>query len=251
MEAWFKSYDEMRNMGYYDAVRAIPLSQQKSVTTNDLMFVESVFERMGTDAVPYLAERINQNPGYSKLEVWRIKIRWRLPQLLKRFFPLPPSKGSEAHTAANLLFAQIKPPGEMLLPLIEPALQSTNADQRVSALIALRAISSGHDLARPYLERGLKDPNPQVQRWTAEAVRESGAHGKWAVFKLLELASSPDFDTHAAAIHALNSLGTNSWPVLPRLKEMLASEQDQKRRKIIAHSIEYISASRPPMLRNE
>lgn len=249
VEEWFKSYDEMRRKGFYDAVRATPASQQQTVTTNDLMLAESVFKRMGTNAVPYLAGRINQNPGYSRLEVWRIKIRWRLPQMLKGLLPLPADSG--AGTAANLLSGQIKPPGEMLLPLIEPALQSTTADQRVTALIALSGISSGHELARPYLERGLKDPSSQVQRFAAEAIRSSGEHGKWAVSKLLELASSPDFDTHASAIHALNILGTNSWPVVPRLKEMLAAEQDEKRRKVIANAIDYISGSGPSVPRKE
>lgn len=237
--------------GYYDAVRATPSSQQQTVTTNELMLVESVFKRMGTNAVPYLANRINQEHGYSKMEVWRIKIRWRLPQMLKGPLPLPASRGTEAWSAAQLLFGQIKPPGEMLLPLIQPALRSTNADQRVTALVALRGISSGQELARPYLERGLTDPNTKVQRFAADTIRWSGPHGKWAVSNLLELASSPDFDTHESAIHALNILGTNSWPVIPRLKEMLAGEQDEKRRKVIANAIDYISGSGPPMPRKK
>ena len=247
VEVWFKSYDEMRNKGYYDAVRVTPSSQQKTVTTNALMLTESVFKRMGTNAVPYLASRLNQDPGYSRMELWRIKVRWRLPQMLKGLLPLPESRGAKAATAANLLYSHIKPPGEMLLPLIKPALQSTNVGNRAVAFVALRGISSGHGMAKPYLEQGLKDPNSQVQRWAAEAIRESGAHGKWAVSNLLELASSPDFETHRSAIHGLNILGTNSWSVLPRLKEMLASEQDEKRQKVIAHSIDYISGSGPPM----
>ena len=252
LEEWLKRYDEMRNKGYYDAVRATPASQRQTVTTNDLTLVESVFKRMGTNALPYLAGRINQNPVYSRLDVWRIKIRWRLPQLLKSLLPLPVSQGSEAGTAAELLAIQIKPPGEVLLPLIEPPLRSTNADQRLTAFLALRGISSGHELARPYLERGLKDSSSQVQKWAAYAIGSSGDHGKWAVSNLLELAnSSPDFDTHQSALAALNTLGTNSWQVLPRLKEMLAGEQDEKRRKVIANAIDYISSSGPTVPRKE
>ena len=247
MEEWFRSYDEMRNKGTYDAVRAVPASERKAVTPDELTLAESVFKRMGTNAVPYLAGRINQNFGYSRLEIWRIKIRWRLPQMLKNLLPLPVSKGSEAGTAANLLSGQIKPPGEMLLPLIEPGLQSTNADQRVSAFWALRGISSGYELARPYLERGLKDRSDQVQTFAANAIRWSGQNGKWAVSNLLELADSPNFGVHESAIHALNSLGTNSWPVLPKLNQMLADEKDEERRKVIANSIHYISNSGPSM----
>ena len=245
VEEWLKSYDELRNKGTYDAVRAVPASQRKAVTHDELTRAESAFQKMGTNAVPYLADLINRDLGSSKLEVWRIKIRWRLPQVLKGFLPLPVSRGSEAGTAAELLAIQIKPPGEMLLPLIEPALQSTNADQRLMALLALRGISSGHELARPYFERELKDPNSQVQRWAAYIIGYFGEHGNWAVSNLLELASSPDFDTHEAAVHALNHLGSNSWPVLPWLKEMLAGEQDERRRKVIANAIRNIHTPGP------
>lgn len=62
VEAWFKSYDEMRNKGFYDAVRATPPSQQQTVTTNDLILAESVFKRMGTNAVPYLAAASTRTP---------------------------------------------------------------------------------------------------------------------------------------------------------------------------------------------
>jgi len=65
------------------------------------------------------------------------------------------------------------------------------------------------------------------------------------VTNLLEVANSPDFETQEAALAALNILGTNSWPVLPQLKEMLAKETDEKRREVIAHAIAYISQSGP------
>jgi hypothetical protein len=246
IEEWFKRYDEMRNKGYYDAVRAIPNSQRQAVAPAETARVENAFTKMGTNAVPYLAGRITQDCTYSRFELWRIKVRWRLPQILKRFVPLPISRGSESSTAADLLSSQIKPPGELLMPLIKPALQSTNAYQRVSALIALRGINSGYDLARPYLVQGFKDPDSQVQRFAAVAIRWFGPHGKWAVTNLLQLASgTTNLDTCEAALHGLNTLGTNSWGALPRLKEMLVQEPDEKRRKLIAHAIDYISGSGP------
>jgi hypothetical protein len=42
----------------------------------------------------------------------------------------------------------------------------------------------------------------------------------------------------------LNNLGTNSWPTIPKLQKMLAEETDERRRKIIANAIDFISASR-------
>jgi len=246
IEEWFERYEELRNKSYYDAVRAVPASERKAVTPDDMASAENAFRKIGTNAVPYLAGRITQDWNYSRLDLWRIKVRWRIPQILKRFLPLPRSRSSEAGTASNLLSSQIKPPGELLLPLIMPALQSTNVDKRVRALVALRGISSGHDLARPYLVQGFNDSDSQVQRVTADAIRWFGPPGKWAVSNLLQLTStSTNLDTFGAALHALNVLGTNSWPIIPRLKQMLVEEQDEQRRKIIAHAIDYISGSGP------
>jgi len=159
--------------------------------------------------------------------------------------PLPASKFGEAGSAANLLSSYIKPPGESLVPLLEPAFQSTNEGQRLCAFIAVRGISSGHDLARPHLLRGLSDPDLQVQKWTARAIGQFGWRANWAVSDLLTLANSPDLEVHGAALEALNLLGTNSWPVLPTLKQRLAGETNQQRRKIIANAIDYISGSGP------
>jgi hypothetical protein len=58
VEEWFKRYDEMSNKSFYDAVRAIPPSQRRQITVNELKLVESAFQGMGTNAVPYLAGRI-------------------------------------------------------------------------------------------------------------------------------------------------------------------------------------------------
>jgi hypothetical protein len=208
VEQWLERYDEMRHKGYYDAVRAVPPAQRQPVNSNELALAQAVFKVIGTNAVPFLASRITQDSSYSRMDVWRIKVRWRLPQGLKRFLPLP--EGTRGSTAADLLANHIKPPGELLVPLIEPALQTTNADQRVSALIALQGITSGHDLARPWLVRGLRDPDSRVQATAAGTLRWFGPHGKWAVSNLLEVTSSTNLDTFRAGLHGLNTLGSNS-----------------------------------------
>jgi hypothetical protein len=244
VEEWFKHYDELKNKGSYDVIRGIPLSERQPVAQSELMLAESAFRRMGTNAVPYLVGRVTQDFTYSKSEVWRMKIRGHLPQMLLGFLPLPLPRGGQAITAANLLSDHVKPPGEMLLPLLEPALQS-NWTLKPVAFVAMRGISSGHELARPYLERGLKEPNGLEQRFAIDAIGYFGEHGNWAVSNLLELASSPDFDIHKAAIRTLNRLGTNSWPVRSRLKEMWAVEQDERRRKGIADAIRNIHTPGP------
>lgn len=243
IEEWFKDYDELRNINYYDSFRATPASQQKTVSPDDLKRIESVFQRMGTNAMPCLAGRINHDFEYSRMELWRIKNHGRLPQLLKRLLPRPTFKFIESNTAAHLLSAHVQPPGEMLIPLITPSLESSNSSPRIMALLALRGISSGYELARPYLEQGLKDTNTTILRLSADVIRGHGLHQKWAVSNLLELAGSPNFDTHRAAIAALDALGTNSLTSVPRLKEMRAKEQDKKRRQVLADGIDRIVGS--------
>jgi len=207
--------------------------------------VQSAFRAMGTNAVPYLASRIIQDLEYSRLALWRIRNRQRIPRFIEDRLPPLRSRTGEAHDAAELLAIQIKPPGEMLVPLLEPALLSTNLDQRTIAILALRGISSGFELTRPHLVRGLKDPDAQLQKLSALAVRGQGMHGKWAISNLLEAAHSPNTETLDYALTALNDLGTNALSIVPELREMLNRETVEARRKIIANAIQYISDSGP------
>ena len=231
MEEWFKLYSGTTQ----DA--SVPGAQAQ------LKQVESAFKVMGTNTVSYLAGRITQDQNLSWLTRWRFKHRQRIPQVLEDRLPrLSGEKFTEGMRAAELLAVQIKPPGEMLLPLIAPAFQSTNASQRLMAFTAVRGISSGHALARPHLARGLRDSDPQVQRMAAMAVRWHG-NATWAVSNLLEAAQSRKLDVINFALQALNQLGTNALPVIPKLKEMLAQETDAERRREIANAIDYISQS--------
>ena len=232
MHDWFERYKQLR-----DNTRP-PVPSEKP---GEVAAIEEAFVAMGTNAVPFLAGRITRDPSYSRIDMLRFKYRRYLGKL-----PLPASKVLEAGSAANLLSSYIKPPGEILVPLLEPAFQSTNEGHRLFAFTAVRGISSGHDLARPYLSRGLSDPDLQVQAWTAHAIGQFGWRAKWAVSNLLTLANSPDLQVHESALSALNLLGTNSWPVIPALQEMLAGETNDQRRKIIANAIDYISGSGPP-----
>jgi hypothetical protein len=249
VEEWFTQYDELWNASYYDAIRGLP---RRSIQAQAFEPGQEAFRAMGTNAVSFLAGRILLDPTYSPVELWRIKKRRQLPNWLRFALPTARSRGSEASTAANLLSGVIKPPGEMLVPLLEPALRSTNGEQRLTALIAVRGIRSGYELARPYVERALHGSDAQLQRFGADAVRWFGpAQGQWAVDRLLELVGSPNPDVFEGAVHSLNSLGTNSLRVLPQLKKLLADEPDEARRKKLEHSVHYIREFAPPGWKEE
>lgn len=239
IEQWFEQYDYLWNASYYDAIRGEP---RRIISAGAFEPGQAAFRAMGTNAVKYLVGRITQDVDYSAFDLWRLKKRRQLPTRLRFVVPMPRLCGAEAGTAANLLSGVIKPPGEMLVPLLESTLQSTNADRRLSALIAIRGISSGYALARPHVERALDAPEFQLQHFGADAVRWFGpAHGQWAVDRLLELADSSDPDVFESAVHGLNSLETNSVRVLPKLRDKLAAETNETRRQKLEHSVHYIS----------
>jgi hypothetical protein len=104
VEQWFK---------LYHASRDYTSSQHLKPDPDELKLVKSAFRRMGTNAVPFLVGRITRYLGYSSLELWRFKYRRKIPQTLSGLLPMPVSKNSEASSAANVLSALVKPPGEM------------------------------------------------------------------------------------------------------------------------------------------
>ena len=92
--------------------------------------VMGAFVEMGTNAVPFLASRINQDPNPSRLERWvnMLPLRFR-----------PASKQSDALLAAVILHSCVDDPETILTlrELLRPALTSMNKDQVAAARHAL------------------------------------------------------------------------------------------------------------------
>jgi hypothetical protein len=228
IDEWFKRYSAAR----------------MSASVQPIAPAELAFRAMGTNAVSYLARRIIQPQDHSRLIQWRVKYHRQIPRFLTPLLPpVPGSRFAEGMNAAELLAAQIKPPGRLLIPLITPALQSTNSDQRCMAFAALRGIGSDFELARPHLVRGLKDQDSRVQIFAAMAIRWSGPHGRWAVTNLVEAAQTTNLNALGFALQSLNALGTNALPVLPMLTEILDKEKDVNRRQALKEAMDQISRS--------
>ena len=86
------------------------------------------FRAMGTNAVPFLVSLITRDPAPSRFDEWRMKLPgW--------FRPFP--KSLQPQIAAGLLRVEVKPPDDMLMPLLTPAILGTNLQQRNAALMAL------------------------------------------------------------------------------------------------------------------
>lgn len=246
---WFEVYDRIQNQGNYDRQRKIPPDERKPTDPDKFARADMAFVKFGTNAIPFLVGRMLADSGYSSLESWRIRMNPKLPGFLKWLAPIPKYRGFEATTAANLISTRIDAPAEMLLPFLQPLLNGTNTNSRILALGALQAISSSHNLVRPYLEQCLKDPDPGIQGGAINLIRfydsQRGDPGTWAIDELLALAASPKVGVYTPAVLTLTSFGTRARPVLPQLEEMLARETVPNRRNSFSNAIHVLSQSKP------
>jgi hypothetical protein len=199
------------------------------------------FKAMGTNALPFLAARINQPQGYSRIDLLRAKYHQQIPRFLTPLLPRQPGEKYREGLDAAKLVLEIQPPGNLLVPLIAPALQSSNAIQRRIGLTALVGGSSDFEAARPYLAQGLQDRDKEVQRVSCSAIQRQGQEGAWAVTNLVNAASTFDNETLKLALQVLDGFGTNALPIVPSLESILEKETDGSRRRVLEIAIEDIS----------
>ena len=97
------------------------------------------FQGMGTNAVPFLASKINRDSELTLLE----RLATKLP---KRFQPVP--RKVEERCAALILSDVVQPPTNMLRELLQPALRSQDDRQRHFATWALEYASERNQPAQ-------------------------------------------------------------------------------------------------------
>jgi len=68
----------------------------------------------------------------------------------------------DAGHAARLLSQLIHPPTELLLPLLKPALESSDAFQQAMALTTLARASGDRKLALPHVVKALENPDQEL-----------------------------------------------------------------------------------------
>jgi len=129
MEEWFACYLGRPRVDLKSMTMTLDTSQPVSVA----------FAAMGTNAMPFLAGRINRSLEYSASELLRIRLRHLAPAGLKFLLPTPRPRDGDALCAALLLRDCVKPSERDLRPLLAAALSSTNRHQRDLAALALAA----------------------------------------------------------------------------------------------------------------
>lgn len=196
---------------------------------------EDAFRALGTEALPYLAGLINQDTTPTSSDRWRVAIRSRLSLKFQDWAPYPRDRNNEISMAASILYV-IEPPAGQLLPLIEPALLSTNVDQRRITLLSLRSVSSGKEQTIPWIVKGLEDPDPSVRSAAASALAGQGEHARLAITNLvMMILNETDGSMKRNARQELSTralIGFTS-DAIPMLQEQLADETNEAKRKEI------------------
>jgi hypothetical protein len=131
VKQWFEDYNSEKHNENRDDYDPFALGREKRR-------IKNAFVEMGTNAVPFLVGRINQdfNPTLFERAVGKLPRGWQPRSPDRRF--------SEATTAAHLLHDCVKLTESELREMLKPALLSNNPIQKQTAERALPRTPSGH-----------------------------------------------------------------------------------------------------------
>jgi HEAT repeat protein len=235
VEEWFEEYAEVA-------------TGSVTVSAHSVEELDAAFKALGTNMTPYLAGLIVQ-PQSESWDYWSFrfaKLRQSAPDSLRWLVPRLHHRANEGVCAATL-FSYGEMPARELIPLLKPALDSTNAHQRANALMALESVSADFPQAGPYLERGLQDADPYVQGSALSTITALGAKGWRAettlVSQLFDHATRED----AIAEKALQALIFHGdAQTVVALQEHMDQIDDPSRQRMIARTARMIQLLNSP-----
>jgi HEAT repeat protein len=181
---------------------------------------------IGTNAVPFLVVQTFSTNQDSPLTTNLVPLLSKLG--LPEFIP-----ADDRRAAAFQAVFEIKPPADALLPLLAPALRSSDEANRAAALYMLGAIGNGAEVTVPHLIAGLQSTNASERVAAVGAAASLGLPVKAVIPELIEILKRPDQGAaryypgafggepsmHVAAAIALRSFGTNAAAAIPVLLE--------------------------------
>ncbi|MCC6233334.1 MAG: hypothetical protein IT580_11865 [Verrucomicrobiales bacterium] len=200
--------------------------QEGSPRSARLFDCQDAFLAMGTNAVPFLIERVfdyrPDPPLRSRLREFN---RRQLPDWAGRDLFPPHWLANEA--AWELLRDQ-RPPASLVLPLILPRLQGTNTFMRRPALAVLGTVGDGGDQAADLAVTQFTNSTDLTLRLMAlEALARLGSAASNALPFLLQ---DPPGPQTARPIGLLASrLGTNATRAIPWLETLLTDTNSTRR----------------------
>jgi HEAT repeat protein len=183
------------------------------------------FQRMGTNAVPFLLEQALVTNGDDALTVNFYRLlkflpkSWHLPQYI------PAERVQERAMEA---LSNLQAPPALIVPVLRRSLNGANDVQHIRALRIIASLGKGVDPALPYLMRDLKSTNETI-RLLALAGTQNLAVSNYAVVvpiltemqssEFTRMESSEERIQGAWMLKAIRAFGTNAVQALPELRK--------------------------------
>jgi HEAT repeat protein len=189
----------------------------------------TAFQKMGTNAVPYLLEQAFDTNEDSK--------GFLIINDLLRALNLPRSVTSrERLDHAGPALDLIKPPAHQLLDLMHRQLNSTNLFERHQSLYILGSVGEDAEQVLPELEMALKETNRGTRAVTLQSLGRIGPRAGVAVPAMLEVIKDPRDPNYWGVTVAVNlgKIGSNAAPALPEVRELFERETSWNTKGVLA-----------------
>jgi HEAT repeats len=206
----------------------------------------AALRHVGTNAVPCLLEKAFDTRPSSGV----LKGLYRLLNGMPRSWGLPTFADPEIMSveAAEAL-AEIKPPADQLLPMLERHLRSTDRMERRQALYILGSTGDGSEQAVHWLCAALKSPDVWERTLAVQSLGWIGPNARAAVPALIEVLKAPPNTNQPPlrlapqAAVALGRIGSAAAPALPLVQEVFEQETNWNLRCSLATALCHIDAN--------
>ncbi len=196
------------------AARTRGIADERRLFENQMTILD-----LGTNTVPFLIDQAMSD----RRDGWvREKLRLRLMELKDRRLARWIVPFAVMQSQATWLLRPLRPPADLVIPRVLPALEGSDATRRSKALALLACLGEGAEKAAPWLENALdRREDPWVRAAASVSILGLGsrlAGSVDAVGNSLDPAA-PD----PSLLRWLADLGPGASNVVPRLEEALKS----------------------------
>src|SRR6185295_8404219 len=221
MSVWFKQYYR---------------TGQWSRRSDDIQHEQAAraIRAMGTNAIPFLVAECFSTSREFPLQTNLFTFLATLPKPFR--FPPFVSAMSVREEAAEAI-GEIKPPANLLLPLVTNHLSDPDKYQRWMAVYLLGRIGEGGEAAVPFLREKLRSADAQELNLAALSLDRLGPAAASAVNELTEFVRTNNWHAITFAYCALARIGPAASNAIPVLREKLAGETNTLRRAGIAAAL--------------
>ncbi len=196
------------------------------------------FRAMGTNAVPYLVAEAFNTRRNTTLQTNIHRLFSVLPESMQ----LPEFvSAQEFRDEAPFVLKEMKPPAQVLLPLLEPHLKSGNTNEYRQSLFLLGTTGDGAEEAVPLLVAALQKPDPWTRNLALQSLGWLGPKAGGAVPALLDCVKSSK-GTNGSGLSRMfaatfGKIGSNAVPALPLVRELFEQTTNWNQKCMLAGAL--------------